>query len=45
MIRRIRATARVLVDRLWPRGLSKESAALTLWGEAGRSAGTGRFAA
>ncbi|WP_298215079.1 DUF488 domain-containing protein [Acidocella sp.] len=22
---------RVLVDRLWPRGLSKESAALTLW--------------
>ena len=23
--------ARVLVDRLWPRGLSKEAAALTLW--------------
>jgi uncharacterized protein YeaO (DUF488 family) len=23
--------ARVLVDRLWPRGLRKESAALTLW--------------
>ncbi len=23
--------ARVLVDRLWPRGLSKERAALTLW--------------
>ncbi len=23
--------ARVLVDRLWPRGLSKEKAALTLW--------------
>ncbi|TXL70906.1 DUF488 domain-containing protein [Vineibacter terrae] len=23
--------ARVLVDRLWPRGLSKEHAALTLW--------------
>ena len=23
--------ARVLVDRLWPRGLPKESAALTLW--------------
>ena len=23
--------ARVLVDRLWPRGLSKESAALTMW--------------
>jgi len=23
--------ARVLVDRLWPRGVSKKSAALTLW--------------
>lgn len=23
--------ARVLVDRLWPRGVSKEAAALTLW--------------
>lgn len=23
--------ARVLVDRLWPRGLSKEAAALTVW--------------
>ena len=23
--------ARILVDRLWPRGLSKEKAALTLW--------------
>ncbi|ARW09727.1 DNA-3-methyladenine glycosylase II [Acetobacter ascendens] len=23
--------ARVLVDRLWPRGVSKERAALTLW--------------
>lgn len=23
--------ARVLVDRLWPRGISRESAALTLW--------------
>ena len=23
--------ARILVDRLWPRGLSKESVALTLW--------------
>lgn len=23
--------ARILVDRLWPRGLSKERAALTLW--------------
>lgn len=23
--------ARILVDRLWPRGLSKEAAALTLW--------------
>jgi len=23
--------ARVLVDRLWPRGLSKESAAITVW--------------
>jgi len=23
--------ARVLIDRLWPRGLSKEKAALTLW--------------
>ncbi|MGN6579224.1 MAG: DUF488 domain-containing protein [Bordetella sp.] len=23
--------ARVLVDRLWPRGLSKQTAALTLW--------------
>lgn len=23
--------ARVLVDRLWPRGISKERAALTLW--------------
>ena len=22
---------RILVDRLWPRGLSKERAALTLW--------------
>ena len=23
--------ARVLVDRLWPRGVTKDSAALTLW--------------
>jgi uncharacterized protein YeaO (DUF488 family) len=30
-IPRLSARARVLVDRLWPRGMRKERAALTLW--------------